>query len=61
MLSALPLGETPSQWIKPPLVVVSQRALPVGDATPERVGNPGVWVPRMLTARWTEATRRLAG
>jgi len=64
VLFALPLSETPAQWLKPHRATVDQRAAYPNDPSlppSSMVGFQGVWVPRMLTARWTEDTRRMAG
>jgi hypothetical protein len=63
VVSALPLTETPNQWLRPHSVVHDQRSNYIADPQTYLIGNPplGVWVSRLLTARWVEDTRRLAG
>jgi hypothetical protein len=63
VVSALPLTETPNQWLQPSTVVHdSNLAYPADtDLNLLADNNDAVWVSRLLTARWTEDTRRLAG
>jgi len=49
----------PGFWYVRPKVLIG-RSLPT-DPTGPSIGVPGTWIPRMLVARWTEDTRRLAG
>lgn len=60
MLTALPLNEGPRLLLSPVLVrdtALSYLADPDGNI----LGVPGLWCWRMLDARWTENTRRIAG
>jgi hypothetical protein len=51
----------PGAQLTRPHVVVDLRSEFPADPNNTMVGVPGVWVARMLTARWVEDTRRLAG
>ena len=42
----------------PAQVVVDNSGFALGDPDGALVGEPALWVPRMLTARWVENTRR---
>ena len=59
-LYALPLDPGPA-LLSPPTVVRDNASANLADPSPALIGVPAVWVSRMLTARWTEDTRRLAG
>ena len=54
VLFALPLENGPVQLVAPVVIHVA-------DPSGTLIGKPGVRVSRMLTARWTEDTRRLSG
>lgn len=62
VLFALPLGKE-----QPPLAVAAELAVHdhdgayVAAADGALIGRPGGWIARLLYARWTEDTRRLAG
>jgi hypothetical protein len=59
---ALPITENPLQWVKPNTLLVDPRAGAVSDPALDLIGkDKGVYIGRLLTARWTEDTRRLAG
>jgi hypothetical protein len=63
---ALPFGthgndRVPGFQIDPPNVVVAVRSDYPADPNDVMIGSPGLWIARMLTARWTEDTRRLGG
>lgn len=58
---ALPLGEHTSQTLAPHMILRDSDGFQIGDPNGNLVGFPQIIVPRMLTARWTEDTRRLAG
>jgi hypothetical protein len=57
VMSALPLDPGPC-LLSPPTVVRDPGASFLADADGNLIGEPAVWVGRMLTARWTEDTRR---
>lgn len=59
VLFALPLNPGPA-LLRPPTVLRSGPAF-LADPQGNLVGFAPVWVSRMLTARWVEDTRRLAG
>jgi hypothetical protein len=56
VLSALPLDPGPS-LLAPPTCVFDGVAF-LADPDNNLIGAPAVWVGRMLTAQWTEDTRR---
>jgi hypothetical protein len=58
---AIPVNETPAQWLEPHKVVHDPGGAYLADPQGNLIGHNGVWVPRMMSARWTEDTRRLAG
>lgn len=60
-LYALPVNESPQQWLEPHKVVHDHDGAYLADPDGNLIGTNGVWVARMLGARWTEDTRRLAG
>jgi hypothetical protein len=60
-LYALPVNESPQAWLAPHRVIHDNGGAYLADPEGNLIGMNGVWVPRMLTARWTEDTRRLAG
>lgn len=57
---ALPLAPGPA-LLSPPTVLRDPGSSYVADPDGALIGVPATWVSRMLTARWTEDTRRLAG
>lgn len=57
-LCALPLEPGPS-LLSPPTVLRDPGAAFLADPDGTLIGVAAVWVDRMLTARWTEDTRRL--
>jgi hypothetical protein len=57
VVSALPLSPGPS-LLSPPTVVRDAGSAYLADPDGAVIGEPAVWVDRMLTARWTEDTRR---
>jgi hypothetical protein len=57
VMSALPLDPGPA-LLSPPTLVRDAGAAFLADADGNVIGEPAVWVGRMLTARWTEDTRR---
>lgn len=59
-LFALPLDPGPA-LLSPPTVVHDNGPAYLADPTGALIGTPATWVSRMLTARWVEDTRRLAG
>jgi hypothetical protein len=61
MLYALPLGEaqTAPAPLQPPALVVDQHGFRLADPAGNLLGKPDVLVSRLLSARWTEDTRRL--
>jgi hypothetical protein len=59
-LFALPLDPGPA-LVSPPTVVHDPGSAYLADPDGALIGTPATWVSRMLTARWTEDTRRLAG
>lgn len=58
VMSALPLSPGPA-LLSPPTVVRDHGAAFLADPDGALIGEAAVWVDRMLTARWTEDTRRL--
>jgi hypothetical protein len=60
VMSALPLDPGPA-LLSPPTVVHDPGSSYLADPDGALIGEPAVWVGRMLTARWTEDTRRLWG
>ena len=58
VVSALPLDPGPS-LLSPPTVVRDAGSAYLADPDGALIGDPALWVDRMLTARWTEDTRRL--
>lgn len=62
MLAALPLADqSVNYWLKPNALVHDQQDCYLADPQGNLIGKPGVMVNRLLTARWTEDTRRIAG
>lgn len=59
-LFALPLEPGPS-LLSPPTVVRDPGSAYVADPDGALIGVEATWVSRMLTTRWVEDTRRLAG
>jgi hypothetical protein len=57
VMSALPLDPGPT-LLSPPTVLHDPGSSYLADADGALIGDPAVWVERMLTARWTEDTRR---
>jgi hypothetical protein len=57
VMSALPLDPPPT-LLSPPTVVRDAGSAYFADPDGALIGEPAVWVDRMLTARWTEDTRR---
>lgn len=57
---ALPLDPGPA-LLQPPTVLRDDGPAFLADPQGNLIGEPATWVSRMLTARWTEDTRRLAG
>ena len=57
-MSALPLDPGPA-LLSPPTVVHDNGSVYLADPEGALIGEPALWVDRMLTARWTEDTRRL--
>jgi hypothetical protein len=58
VVSALPLADGPRQLVAP-LVVHDAGLGYLADPQGNLLGAPGVWVSRMITARWVGDTRRL--
>jgi hypothetical protein len=58
VMSALPLDPGPA-LLSPPTVVRDASSAFLADPDGALIGEAAVWVNRMLTARWTEDTRRL--
>lgn len=58
VMSALPLDPGPA-LLAPPTVVHDHGSSFLADPDGALIGDPALWVDRMLTARWTEDTRRL--
>jgi hypothetical protein len=56
VVSALPL---PPTLLSPPTVVRDPGSAYLADPDGALIGQPAIWVNRMLAARWTEDTRRL--
>lgn len=61
VLFALPLSETPAQFLDAPTVVLAPRWAMLEDPTQPAtvVGFDRVWVPRMIVGRKVEDTRRM--
>jgi hypothetical protein len=57
VMSALPLDPGPC-LLSPPTVVRDPGSAFLADPDGALIGEAAVWVGRMLTARWTEDTRR---
>ena len=57
VMSALPLNPGPS-LLSPPTVVRDAGSAFLADPDGALIGEPAVWVERMLTARFVEDTRR---
>ena len=57
VMSALPLDPPPT-LLSPPTVVRDAGSAYLADPDGALIGEPAEWVERMLTARWTEDTRR---
>jgi hypothetical protein len=57
-MSALPLNPGPA-LLSPPTFVRDPGSSYLADPDGALIGEAAVWVNRMLTARWTEDTRRL--
>jgi hypothetical protein len=57
VMSALPLNPGPA-LLSPPTVVHDPGSAFLADPDGNLIGEAAVWVGRMLTARWTEDTRR---
>jgi hypothetical protein len=60
IVSALPLGGGPVA-IKAPTMVHDSNGASLADPDGNVIGEAGIIVHRMLSGRWTEDTRRLAG
>jgi hypothetical protein len=58
VVSALPLADGPRQLVAP-LVVHDGGLGYLADPQGNLLGAPGVWVSRMVSARWVSNTRRL--
>jgi hypothetical protein len=58
IVSALPLNDGPRQLLAP-LVVHDGGLGYLADPQGNLLGAPGVWVSRVITARWVSDTRRL--
>jgi hypothetical protein len=58
VMSALPLDPGPAV-LSPPTVIHDAGSAYLADPDGSLIGEPAVRVSRMLTARWTEDTRRL--
>jgi len=56
-MSALPLDPGPA-LLSPSTAVHDHGSSFLADPDGNVIGEPAVWVGRMLTARWTEDTRR---
>jgi hypothetical protein len=62
LLSALPLNKAGGPHLLAPALVLHDAELCyLGDPDGNLIGTDAVWVHRMLSARWTADTRRLAG
>lgn len=61
VVSALPTNKAggPVQLVVP-VVMHDHTMCYLADPDGTLIGTPGVWVHRLLTARWTQDTRRLA-
>ena len=57
VMSALPLDPGPC-LLSPPTVVRDPGSSYLADPDNNLIGEPAVWVNRILTARWVEDTRR---
>jgi hypothetical protein len=57
VMSALPLDPGPA-LLSPPTVVHDAGSAYLADSDGALIGEAAVWVNRLLTARWTEDTRR---
>ena len=57
VMSALPLDPGPA-LLSPPTVVHDAGSAYLADPDGALIGEPALWVERMLTTRWTEDTRR---
>ena len=57
VMSALPLDPGPC-LLSPPTVVHDAGSSYLADPDGNLIGDPALWVNRMLTGRWTEDTRR---
>lgn len=58
VMSALPLDPGPA-LLAPPTVVHDHGSVYLADPDGALIGEPALWVDRMLTARFVEDTRRL--
>jgi hypothetical protein len=58
---ALPPDQEPPRWVKRHDVVRDHDSAYLADPQGNLVGMPGQWCNRIISARWTEDTRRLAG
>lgn len=58
---ALPINGTGPQQYKAAIVVRDEDSAQLADASNNVIGVDGLWISRLLFARWTEDTRRLAG
>ena len=58
---ALPINGTGPWLIAPPEAVHDADGFYLADPNGVLVGLDGLWIPRMIGARWTLDTRRLAG
>ena len=58
VMSALPLDPGPA-LLSPPTVLRDNGSVYLADPDGALIGEPALWVDRMLTARYTEDTRRL--
>lgn len=59
-LYALPLGGVGAQQYAGATLLRDEDSSQVADPDSFVVGTEGLWISRLLTARWTEDTRRLA-
>lgn len=61
IVTALPLNKAGgARLIVAPVMLHDAGLGYLGDPDGNVIGEPGVWVHRMATARWTQDTRRLA-
>ena len=60
IVSALPMAEPP-RWIRPHTVLHAQNQFYLADTDGTLVGMQGLWCNRILSARYTEDTRRIGG